>query len=139
MVSHLHVRAIMRSIVAFAFALPLTACAIGAPPGFSEGDTWTLPLVEPQQGGRLLTPVTIEGRGPYLFAIDPDAEMTTVDPDVLRGTDFRVFQGPRRLDEQDTTHPTFYTRVTHLQAGDLTISLLRVAEAEAHAFDTDGR
>jgi hypothetical protein len=129
----------MRSIVAFALALPLTACAIGAPPGFSEGNTWTLPLVEPQQGGRLMTAVTIEGRGPYLFAIDPDAEMTTVDPEVLHDTDFRVWQGARRLDEQDTTHPTFYTRVTHLQAGDLTISLLRVAEAEAHAFDTDGR
>lgn len=122
-----------------AFALPLTACAFGAPPGFSEGDTWTFPLVEPQQGGRLLTPVMIEGRGPYLFAIDPDAPMTTVDPDVLHDTDFRVWQGPRRLDEQDTTHPTFYTRVTHLKVGDLTVSLLLVAEAEAHAFDTDGR
>lgn len=122
-----------------ALALTLSACAIGAPPGFSAGDTWTMPLVEPQQGGRLLTPVYIEGRGPYLFAIDTDAPMTTVDPDVLHNTDFRVWMGPRRLDEQDTTHPTFYTRVTHLKAGDLTVSLLEVAEAEAHAFDTDGR
>lgn len=139
MVSRLQACAHMRSILLVALALPLTACAFGAPPGFSQGDTWTFPLVEPQQGGRLLTPVTIEGRGPYLFAIDPDAEMTTVDPEVLHNTDFRVWQGARRLDEQDTTHPTFYTRVTHLQAGDLTISLLLVAEAEAHAFDTDGR
>ena len=125
--------------VAVAFALSLTACAFGAPPGFSQGDTWTFPLVEPQNGGRLLTPVTIEGKGPYLFAIDPDAPQTTVDPDVLVNTEFRVWQGPRRLDEQDTTHPTFYTRITHLQAGDLTVSLLLVAEAEAHAFDSDGR
>lgn len=139
MVSRLQADPHMRSILSVALALPLAACAFGAPPGFSEGDTWTFPLVEPQQGGRLLTPVTIEGRGPYLFAIDPDAPMTTVDPDVLHNTDFRVWQGARRLDEQDTTHPTFYTRVTHLQAGDLTISLLLVAEAEAHAFDTDGR
>lgn len=129
----------MRSILPLALALPLTACAFGAPPGFSQGDTWTFPLVEPQQGGRLLTPVTIEGRGPFLFAIDPDAPMTTVDPDVLHDTDFRIWQGPRRLDEHDTTHPTFYTRVTHMKVGDLTVSLLLVAEAEAHAFDTDGR
>jgi hypothetical protein len=98
-----------------------------------------MPLVEPEQGGRLLTPVYIEGRGPYLFAIDTDAPMTTVDPDVLHNTDFRVWMGARRLDEQDTTHPTFYTRVTHLKVGDLTVSLLLVAEAEAHAFDSDGR
>jgi hypothetical protein len=139
MVSRLQDLPRMRTILPLALALPLTACAFGAPPGFSQGDTWTFPLVEAQQGGRLLTPVTIEGRGPYLFAIDPDAPMTTVDPDVLRNTDFRIWQGARRLDEQDTTHPTFYTRVTHLKAGDLTISLLLVAEAEGHAFDTDGR
>jgi hypothetical protein len=139
MVSRLQDLSVMRSILPVLFALPVTACAFGAPPGFSEGETWTFPLVEPQQGGRLLVPVTIEGRGPYLFAIDPDAPITTVDPEVLYQTDFRIVQGPRRLDEQDTTHPTFYTRVTHLKVGDLTISLLRVAEAEAHAFDTDGR
>jgi hypothetical protein len=125
--------------VLFAFALSLTACAFGAPPGFSSGDTWTFPLVEPLQGGRLLTPVYVEGRGPYLFAIDPDAPQTTVDPDVVRNTDFRLWMGPRRTDEQDTTHPTFYTRLTNLKVGDLTISLLGVAEADAHAFDTDGR
>jgi hypothetical protein len=129
----------MRSILPVALALPLTACAFGAPPGFSKGDTWTLPLVEPEQGSRLLTQVTIEGRGPYVFAIDPDTPITTVDADVLRDTDFRIWQGPRSLDEQDTTHPTFYTRVTHLKTGDLTISLLLVARAEPHAFDGDGQ
>jgi hypothetical protein len=138
MVSHLHTGKFMRPILP-ALALSLTACAFGAPPGFSSGDTWTFPLVEPEQGGRLLTPVYIEGRGPFLFAIDPDAPDTTVDPEVLHNTDFRVWMGPRRLDEQDTTHPSFYTRVTHLRVGDLTVSLLLVAEADAHAFDTDGR
>ncbi len=137
-VSHLQAYPTMTK-VAVAFALSLTACAFGAPPGFSQGDTWTFPLVEPGNGGRLLTPVMIEGKGPYLFAIDPDAPMTTVDPDVLRNTEFRIAMGARRLDEQDTTHPSFYTRITHLQAGDLTVSLLAVAEAEGHAFDTDGR
>jgi hypothetical protein len=139
MVSRLQDLQRMRTLLPIAFALPLTACAFGAPPGFSQGDTWTFPLVEPQQGGRLLTPVMIEGRGPYLFAIDPDAPITTVDPEVLHNTDFRIFQGPRRTAEDDHTYPTFYTRVTHLQAGDLTISLVLVAEAELHAFDTDGR
>jgi len=138
MVSHLHGHLGMRPVL-FAFALSLTACAFGAPPGFSSGDTWTFPLVEPLQGGRLLTPVYVEGKGPYLFAIDPDAPQTTVDPDVVRNTEFRLWMGARRTDEQDTTHPTFYTRLTHLKVGDLTISLLGVAEAEAHAFDTDGR
>jgi hypothetical protein len=28
-------------------SLALTGCAVGAPPGFSEGDTWSFPLVAP--------------------------------------------------------------------------------------------
>ena len=125
--------------VALAFALSLTACAFGAPPGFSQGDTWTFPLVEPGNGGRLLTPVYIEGKGPYVFALDPDTYQSTVDPEILVNTDFRRWDGGRRLDEQDTTHETFMRRITHLQVGDLTVSLLLVAESKPHAFDSDGR
>ena len=117
----------------------ISGCAFGAPPGFSSGDTWTFPLVESQNEGRLLTPVYVEGRGPYLFAIDPDSRYSVVDPEVVTNGQFRAVMGPRRDDEHDTTHPTFYTQLTNLKVGDLSVSLLHVALSEAHAFDADGR
>ena len=58
----------------------LPSCVIGAPPGFSEGNSWTLPLVDPlsrrpaPHRDRCST-----ARGPFLFAIDPDAHFTTAD------------------------------------------------------------
>jgi hypothetical protein len=119
--------------------LSLSACAFGAPPGFSSGDTWTLPLVEPLSGGRLLTAVYVEDRGPYVFAIDPDAPLTTVDPEVVTRGEFRHRRGPRRVDEGDTSHPSYYVELTDLRAGDLNISLVQAAIGEAHAFDDDGR
>lgn len=119
--------------------LSLSACAFGAPPGFSSGDTWTMPLVEPLSGGRLLTIVSVEGRGPYVFAIDPDSPFTTVDPEVVARGEFRAERGPRRVDEGDTSHPTFYAELTNLKVGELSVSLVGAAVSEAHAFDDDGR
>ena len=128
----------MRSLP-LACLLSLSACAFGAPPGFSAGDTWTMPLVEPLSGGRLLTIVRVEDRGPYVFAIDPDAPLTTVDPEVVTRGEFRAQLGPRRVDEGDTSHPTFYAELTDMRVGDLSVSLVHVAVSEAHAFDDDGR
>src|SRR5580765_904840 len=101
MVPRLQGRSRMRSVL---FALVVSGCAIGAPPGFSEGDSWTFALVEPLAEGRLLTPVYVEGRGPYLFAIDPDAPITVADPEVVAGGSLRAHMGPRRIDQADVTH-----------------------------------
>src|SRR5882762_2878196 len=100
-----------------------TGCAMGAPPGFSPGDTWTLPLVDPLADGKLITPVYVEGRGPYLFAIDPDAPMSMVDGSVIADGEFRAHLGPRVTNEHDVTHPTFYAQLTNIAIGDLRISL----------------
>ncbi|MDB4958610.1 MAG: hypothetical protein JWO36_6179 [Myxococcales bacterium] len=124
------------------FILPLvlaSGCAIGAPPGFSPGDTWTLPLVDPLADGKLVTPVYVEGRGPYLFAIDPDAPMSMVDGSVIAEGQFRAHLGPRVTDEHDVTHPTFYAQLTNLAVGDLRVSLDTVRVSEEHAFDTARR
>jgi hypothetical protein len=59
---------------AFASGVLVAAgCTVGAPPGFSAGENWTFPLVGPLENGLLITPATVKGHGPYLFAIDPDA------------------------------------------------------------------
>ncbi len=127
----------MRSTV-LAIAL-LSGCAMGAPPGFSPGTQWTFPLVEPQSGGRLVTPIYVEGKGPYLFAFDPDAPITIVDPQLVGEGGFMAKQGGRRTDEHDVSHPTRYTRLTNVKLGDLSLSLLSVAISDPHQFDADGR
>jgi len=126
----------MRKIVIVAM---LSACATGAPPHFSGGNTWTFPLVDPLADGKLVTPVFIEGKGPYLFAIDPDAPLTVADSELIVGNDFRAHPGVRAIDEHDTTHPTFYLQLTSLRVGDLTVHLDTVRVSSTHAFDTERR
>ena len=113
----------------------LAGCAIGAPPGFSPGERWTFPLVDPLTDGRLVTPVTVDGRGPFLMAIDPDAPVTVMDR-VVVGDKFAAHQGPRVIDEEDVSHPRFYIPVTGIQIGDLTISSAKV-EVSDHEGDFD--
>ena len=112
---------------------------MGAPPGFSSGDTWTMPLVDPLADGRLLVPVRVHGHGPYLFAIDRDRR-TTVDPQVINETGVPIRGGGRLDDYSDTTHPAYYAELTDVEIGSLTISLMPVnVVAHAGVFDEDGR
>ncbi|HTR54799.1 MAG TPA: retropepsin-like aspartic protease [Kofleriaceae bacterium] len=113
-------------------------CAIGAPPGFSTGNTWTFPLVDPLADGRLVVPVTIHGHGPYLFEIDRDAR-TVIDPHVAADLGLPV-SGTRLDDYHDTTHPGLEMEVTDIEVGDLTLSYAVVAGVLApNRFDDDGR
>jgi hypothetical protein len=57
----------------------VAGCSAVAPSGFSQGEHWTFPLVGPLENGLLVTPVSIHGHGPSLFAIDPDADVSAVD------------------------------------------------------------
>jgi hypothetical protein len=60
----------------------LAACVVGAPPGFSPGTTWVFPLVDPLADGPLVTHVYVDGKGPYLFVIDPDSGIAIIDASV---------------------------------------------------------
>ena len=80
-------------------------CTTGVPGGFSNGDRWTFPLVGPLEDGLLVTPVSVRGHGPYLFAIDPDALVSAVDTQVVRDAHLWTGQGPRRTDETWTSRP----------------------------------
>ncbi len=138
----------------------LGACAIGAPPGFSSGTSWTFPLVDPLADGKLYTPVMIAGKGPYLFAIDPSIRTTIVDreiyergaipvhPAVQGGDDsFGVaFQDKRskrtalRLEGEDgVTHITWAAPLLDVEIGNLAISQLRALTWGTRMFDAEGR
>ncbi len=120
--------------------LALAACTAGAPPGFSGGDRWTVPLVGPLENGTLVVPGLVGGKGPFLFAIDPDATVSSVDEDVVREAGLRTGQGPHILAEDDTQQPAFYAEVMQWTLGSLEIAGPKPALAvKAGSLDREGR
>src|SRR5712675_3310145 len=104
----------------YAFAsLVVAGCTVGAPPGFSSGDHWMFPLVGPLEDGLLVTPVSVHGHGPYLFAIDPDANVTAIDKQLVEDAELRMGTGPHRIDETDTGQIRFYAEMLELKVSNL--------------------
>jgi len=125
---------------AVAFVGLLGGCSIGAPPGFSEGSAWTFPLVDPLADGRLVTPVMIDGKGPFLFAIDLNTRVTIVDSEVFHQLGITPApQQSRLVDQLDHSHATWAMTLPNLRIGDLTISLVNALTWNNHLFDADGR
>jgi hypothetical protein len=126
----------------YAPLIVLAGCTSGAPTGFSAGDRWTVPLVGPLENGSLIVPATVDGKGPYLFAIDPDANVSSVDEDVVREAKLQAGQeegGSHVLDENAAERPAFYAEVLQWQLGTLTVDKKPAFIAKAHTYDRDGR
>lgn len=129
----------MRTVIALSFlGVSVLGCAQGAPPGFSKGAQWSFPLVDPLSNGKLVTSVYLDGRGPYLFAIDPDAPLSTVDREALP-PEFPYRYRTRLLDESDTYRPLADATVREIRLGELTITQRQFGVSLDHTFDADGR
>jgi hypothetical protein len=125
---------------AFAFAGVIVAgCSVGAPPGFSGESQWTFPLVGPLEDGLLVTPVSVHGHGPYLFAIDPDANVTAIDQHVVKEAGLIVSTGPHRIDEAERGQTRFYAEVLDLKIAGLTIDRRKAMVFPDGLYDTEGR
>jgi hypothetical protein len=98
-----------------------------------------VPLVGPLENGSLLVPALVDGKGPYLFAIDPDANVSSVDEDVAHEAGLRTGQGPQMLDESDEQHPAFYAEILQWQLGTLTVSNKPALLAKSGTYDREGR
>jgi TonB family protein len=114
-------------------------CLHGAPSWFSKGERWSFPLVGPLEGGLLITPVSINGHGPYLFAFDPDANMTAIDKQVVDESGLRVGSGPPRIDETDTAQVRVYAEMVDLKIANLTIDRRDAMVFAVGLYDTEGR
>jgi len=114
-------------------------CTTGVPGGFSKGDHWTFPLVGPLEDGLLLTPVSVRGHGPYLFAIDPDANITVIDQQVVDEAGLTMGRGPSRIDEAASEQNRGYAELIDLKVGDLAISRRQVMLVPTTFYNTDGR
>lgn len=120
-------------------ALVASSCAAGAPPWFAKGDSWTVPLIGPLEDGLLLVPALVNGKGPFVFAIDPDAQVSIVDQDVVTQADARTGEGPHLLDETDTQQTRYYAEILEWNLGTLTVKQRPAQLVPAHTFDSDGR
>lgn len=129
----------------FGFALALVAlllcgaCAIGAPPGFSSGDSWSVPLVGPLENGPILVPVRINGAGPYLFMVDPDSSVSSVDTAIVSELDLYNRLGGQAPSEADNMINVRGAEVRTISVGDLTVSNRRVRVHDVGAFMVNGR
>ncbi len=73
----------------------LLACACASRPlYFESGESWTLPVVEPLDDGQLAVPCMIEGKGPYLFLLNPATRFSSVDETVAE--DLHLFSNRYR-------------------------------------------
>lgn len=127
---------------ALALGASLGACTAGAPTGFSGGDRWTVPLVGPLENGSLIVPALVDGKGPYLFAVDPDANVSSVDEDVVRDAGLRTGQeeeGSHVLDENAVERPAFYADILQWQLGTLTVDRKPAFVAKKGTYDREGR
>ena len=117
----------------------LGACAIGAPPGFSEGKSWSFPLVGPLEDSLLIVPVFINDKGPYLMAIDPDAPNSAVDEGVVSEAQLYGSLGARQDDEQDQRHQMRQAEVLQVKLGSLTVRNRSFTVVKIGTFSSAGR
>jgi len=121
----MNARSYLRRVVpAVAAVLGAGACVVGAPLGFSDGDNWSIPVVGGLEDGQLIAPVTINGKGPYLFFVNPHSK-SIVDPRIARDTDMYTVRTERGItDSTDTVvqEKIDYAEAKRIVLGNLTVS-----------------
>ncbi len=84
-------------------------------------------------------PALVDGKGPYLFALDPDANVSSVDEEVVKAAGLRTGQGPHLLDENDAERPSFAAEVLEWRLGNLVVHNKPAIAVKDGTFDRDGR
>jgi hypothetical protein len=120
-------------------AASAASCSIGAPPGFSSGDSWTFPLVGPLEDGLLVVPVFVNDKGPYLFGIDPDSAVSQVDEAIVSELGLHNGLGPRVLDESDTNRVSRMAEVLSFRIGPLGVRNRNVLVMKVGSMNASGR
>ena len=130
----------MRRTRVHAIAIAIVAGCGSAPHGPEAGvASWTIPLIAPLENTLLLVPVTIDGKGPYVFAIDPDANLSIVDEQVVTEGKLRIGEGPYLVDESDTEQQRPYAEVLEMRVGTLTVTAKSALVVPRGTYNSDGR
>jgi hypothetical protein len=110
------------------FLVAVAGCAPGIPPGFAKGTHWSFPVLGGLEQGPLAAPVMINGKGPYLFLLNPGGT-TTIDPTIVRDQDLFIVRTNGKLTDQTDriSHEQIeYVDIATIGLGDLTVSNRRV-------------
>jgi hypothetical protein len=124
-----------------ALAIAAGSCVVGAPPGFSSGTRWTFPLVDPLDDGLLVTTVFVKGKGPYLFAIDPEANVSIIDERVAIDAGLTIDRGynTRLYGEDGERRVRFNAEVRDIRIGNLAIESRRAIVVPHETLAATGR
>ncbi len=131
----------LHSMLVIAIGAALASCSIGAPPGFSEGTRWTFPLVDPLDVGILVTPVFVKGKGPFLFAIDPDANISIIDERVVLAAHLMIDHGfaTRLWGEDGIRRIRFNAELRDVHVGNLNVEVRRAIVVPHGNLSANGR
>jgi hypothetical protein len=120
--------------------LASTGCAVGAPPGFSNGESWSFPLVAPLEDDVLLVPVLIEGmEKPVVFMIDPDSAASSIDGALQQKLKPYARQVPHEVNERDRRVPVYMAEITKIRLGELEVRNLMMRIHRPGTFWAGGR
>jgi hypothetical protein len=132
-------RAMRTRILALSSVAALAAsCVIGAPPGFSSGDLWVAPLINPLEDDVLLVPVSINGGGPYVFKVDPSLGTTAVDSNIASEHDLYRKSVVNVQTHDDNLKKLAFVEAREINVGDLKVSN-RVVMVMPENFKVGGR
>src|SRR5262245_8149128 len=87
----------------------------------------------------LITAGTVRGKGPYLFLLDPDANLTVIDQQIVEQAGLNQGRGPTRIDETGAEQMRGYAELSDLQLGTLTVSARQVMMVPSDFYNTEGR
>jgi hypothetical protein len=81
----------------------------------------------------------VRGHGPYLFAIDPDANISAVDKQIVEDFDLRTSAGPKIIDEAEIGQTRLYAELLDLRVATLAVARRDVLLFPVGYYDTEGR
>jgi hypothetical protein len=107
-----------------AFVVALSGCGGKAmPPGFpAQGTHWAIPIFGALGDGTPLAPVTLGGKGPYLFAVDVNAP-SAIDPRLARELGLEPVQG--QAAQPGAAAPPPSVSAPRVELGNLTLAPVR--------------
>ena len=124
-----------------ALILALAACGSSHRPDGpgAHADRWTIPLVGPLEDGLLVASVTIDGRGTWLFQIDPDAAHSAIDEEVVKSLALTTSKGTSHVGESGTAQPRFDAHLPSIELGSLVIESKNALIVRAQHLVAQGR
>jgi hypothetical protein len=119
--------------------LAFAACA-HRPIAIKSGTSWTVPLDHPLDQHSLVVQMTVDGKGPYPFLLDPLTPDSTIDRGVAEQIGlYSKNTYTRILGQDDHTQPARIFEVITLDTGDLHAGPIKMTGVRPGSLSADGQ